>query len=121
MNPSLPPPGIPAETASPPTAASQVQVVNPNGLHLRCAAEIIRVVRAFAAEITLEHSGVKADARSIIGLLGLQALSGAVVSVNASGADAAQALTALEQLFATGFGEVSTEALAGENPQPGPA
>lgn len=100
------------------SAARHVQVVNSNGLHLRPASEIIRVVRAFAAEITLEHCGVKANARSIIALLGLQAPPGAMVSVNASGTDAAQALTALERLFASGFGEGGADFHAAENTEP---
>lgn len=91
-------------------ASCRLRVVNPNGLHLRAAAEIVKVVRRFSAEITFEHKGVRADARSILSIACLAVAGGSQVSASAIGADAAPALEALARLFARGFADADRPA-----------
>ena len=80
-------------------------VRSPQGLHLRPAAMIRKLLQDFSAEVTLIHGTVRADATSVIGLLSLVASPGAELQAEADGDDAPAALDALESLFADGFGE----------------
>lgn len=73
------------------------------GLHLRAAGEVVKLARSFKAEILLEHGGRLADARSILSVVGLAVACNGLVSIEATGPDATEALDALELLFAAGF------------------
>ncbi|MCU0770141.1 MAG: HPr family phosphocarrier protein [Verrucomicrobia bacterium] len=93
------------ETGTVHGGARRLRVTNGTGLHLRAAAEIVKVAHGFQATITLEYRGVQADARSILSVACLAASAGSTVSVTAVGPDAAEALETLAALFARGFGE----------------
>jgi phosphotransferase system HPr (HPr) family protein len=82
-----------------------VVVSNAKGLHARSASRLVEVAKAFVAEITLHREGISANAKSIIGLMLLEATPGTELLVRAEGADAERALAAIEELFRTGFGE----------------
>ena len=75
------------------------------GLHARPAALLARTANKFSSNLSIECQGKVADARSIIGLLTLGAPYGASLTVRAEGKDASEALDAIEQLVAEGFGE----------------
>ena len=93
----------------------ELQVTNSIGLHLRAAAEIVRVASAYDAAVTLECRGVQADARSVLSILCLAAECGTTLSTVAVGKDAAQALDALEALFVVGFGQEQDTSVPGES------
>lgn len=76
-----------------------------NGLHARPAALLINRLRPFACAITAETADAKADARSLLGLLGLAAGYGTRLAFTAVGKDAAPAMEALQRLFDTNFSE----------------
>ena len=80
-------------------------IVNPKGLHARAAAEVVKLVSQFNAEITIEHQGKTVAADSLIHLLTLAANCGKTISVTTSGEDAEIALEALSDLIQQGFYE----------------
>ena len=85
--------------------AKQVVVANRLGLHARPASLFVRTASRFAAEISVANAGTVGDGRSVLGLLTLAAGQGTTLEVTASGADAPEALEAIEHLFLTRFGE----------------
>jgi phosphocarrier protein HPr len=82
-----------------------VQILNKNGLHARPAAEIVKVSARFASEITLLRDGMEVNGKSIMGVMMLAAECGATLVLRADGADADEALEALEALISNKFGE----------------
>jgi phosphocarrier protein len=78
-------------------------IVNPKGMHVRAAAEVVKVVEQFQSQITFELEGKKVAADSLIHLLTLSANCGKTIEVSATGPDEQQAVAALEQLIKHGF------------------
>lgn len=69
------------------------------GLHLRPAAQLVRLAQSFRSTILLKCGDKLADARSIMSILLLTAAMGAVIEVEASGDDEATAAAAVAQIF----------------------
>ncbi len=86
-------------------ATTTLDIRNAVGLHARPAAQFVKTANRFKSAISLEKDGRRADAKSIIGVLSLQAGKGSRVEVRAEGEDAAAAVAALEALVSTNFGE----------------
>ena len=84
-----------------------VAITNRLGLHARAAALLVRTATAFQSAIKLERvdGTAAADAKSILSVLMLAASCGTELKVMADGADEEQAIVALCELFANGFGE----------------
>ena len=74
-----------------------------DGLHARPASMIVRLARRFTCVITVEKDGAKANARSILGVMGLAAGYGSPLRFTATGTDALAALDAFESLFERNF------------------
>ena len=87
------------------TLTRDVAVLNRYGIHARPAALLVKTATRFACEIWLEKNGVKVNAKSIMGLLTLEGNHGAKLKIHATGADAADALAALADLFEKKFFE----------------
>ncbi len=86
----------------------RVRIVNRLGLHARAAAKLVRAATAFRSTlklIRLDRSAV-ADAKSILSVLMLAASRGTELRAVAEGVDEGEALSALCELFANGFGEL---------------
>jgi phosphocarrier protein HPr len=83
----------------------QATIVNQEGLHARPAARIVRLASSFAAEIELSKDGVGVNGKSIMGVMMLAAECGSEITIRAAGPDAEQAVQALADLVAGGFGE----------------
>jgi phosphocarrier protein HPr len=81
------------------------------GLHARAAAKLVRVASCFNSKVELKRidSGISADAKSILSVLMLAASRGTALQANVDGTDEEAAMTALDQLFADGFGELEPE------------
>ncbi len=88
-------------------ARRTLEVVNDRGLHARAATKLVHLASRFESEVTLEKDGQRANAKSVMGVLLLCGSKGTHVSVEAEGADAAEALDAIEALFQDRFGEES--------------
>ena len=82
-------------------ASATVQLVNVTGLHARPAAEFVKTAAKYEAAVRV--NGV--DAKSLLGIMALALPKGATVSIEATGADAQDAVDALEALVRSGFGE----------------
>jgi phosphoenolpyruvate---glycerone phosphotransferase subunit DhaM len=85
----------------PGTAAAEIELANEHGLHARPAAELVRTASAFDAQVTV--NGV--DAKSMLRVLALGLGTGAVARFEATGPQATEAIAAIEQLAAEGFGD----------------
>lgn len=83
----------------------EATIVNREGLHARPAARIVRLASSFAAEIELAKDGLAVNGKSIMGVMMLAAECGSSIVIRADGADAEQAVQALAELVASGFGE----------------
>lgn len=82
-----------------------VTIVNPLGLHARAAARFVRVAAQFTSNIRVARGSRELDGKSILGLLLLGAARGSTITLRVDGPDEADALEALAQLVASGFGE----------------
>ena len=80
-------------------------VSNRSGLHLRLAAVLAKMDSAFDAEIHIESEHSITSAKSILGLLAINASSGKELTVTAEGHDAHAAIQKIEQFFALQLGE----------------
>jgi phosphocarrier protein HPr len=86
-------------------ASSDLTIVNKLGLHARASAKLTQVASGFKSEVWLSRNGRRVNAKSIMGVMMLAAGKGALVTVEAEGADADAALGAIRQLIADKFGE----------------
>ena len=69
-------------------------------LHARPAGAFVRTAASFASTIAVQANGRRANAKSILEILGLGADGGAELRISASGDDAAAAVAELTQLVA---------------------
>jgi phosphocarrier protein HPr len=80
-------------------------ITNKRGLHARASAKFVQTVEAFDAHVTVAKDGTTVGGTSIMGLMMLAASPGCSIEVSASGAQALEALEALERLIENKFGE----------------
>lgn len=112
--PEVAAPDVTASAASvaepaPAGLSADLTIINSDGLHARPAATLVSTLAGFDAKLTVVNtrSGTgPVAANSLIGLLSLGAKSGDVLTVVASGAQAAEALAKVTELVTEGFGEV---------------
>lgn len=83
----------------------EATIVNQEGLHARPAARIVKLASTFAADIELAKDGLDVNGKSIMGVMMLAAECGSSITIRAKGPDAEQAVQALAELVASGFGE----------------
>jgi phosphocarrier protein FPr len=121
---TLKPAGQPdtAAAAAPDTVRSEpLAISNPSGLHARPSAVLASRAKQFSADIRLRRlqtgsggpgeprRGAAGDdavnARSVVGIMGLEIACGDRVEIVASGADAGDAVRSLSQLILDGLGE----------------
>jgi phosphocarrier protein len=81
------------------------KISNKLGLHARPSAQLTQAASRFTADIHISRNGRRVNAKSIMGVMMLAAGQGSTVTVEADGEDAEQALQAIGQLIADGFGE----------------
>lgn len=96
------------ETGAPPPDGALVRtlpIVNRKGLHARATAKFVQCAEEFDARITVSRCGETVGGDSIMGILTLGAGVGTTITVAATGAQAKEALDALEALVANRFGE----------------
>jgi phosphocarrier protein HPr len=83
-----------------------LEIVNSKGLHARASARFVQMVEKFDADVKVTRNGETVGGDSIMGLMMLSAGPGTSIIVEATGAEAAQAIAALEALVASRFGEL---------------
>ena len=83
----------------------KMSIVNKLGLHLRAAAELVKVANKFKCQLTIHHGVQNVNVKSLMGLMTLAAGRGTELEFAAEGEDAKEALAAMRELFANKFGE----------------
>jgi phosphocarrier protein len=87
--------------------SDRVTITHPTGLHARPAVKFTKLAKTFPAVIRVRGAPDAAwvDAKSIVKVMALKLRSGAVLELEAEGADADAALRALRGLVERGFDE----------------
>ena len=94
------------QTGAPRAPGARVlTIVNRRGLHARASARFVQTAENFDAELTISRDGLSVGGQSIMGLMMLAASQGCTIEVSATGAEATEALDAIEALVANRFGE----------------
>ena len=82
------------------SAQREVRITNKLGLHARPAAQFVKRVRSFRAEIWVVKEGKRFSGSSLIDVLRANLDCGATATLEAHGVDADDALDDLEELLA---------------------
>ena len=84
-----------------------IVVPNPEGLHLRAATEVAKLLRQFSSRVELIRvkDERRAEGTNVLQVLTLGAAQGEELLLEAMGGDANEALEALAGLFGRCFGE----------------
>src|SRR5579872_468115 len=80
-------------------------ICNKKGLHARASAKFVQTVERFDADVRVTRGGETVGGTSIMGLMMLAAGPGTSITVEATGAEAAEAVEALALLVAGRFTE----------------
>lgn len=83
----------------------QVSVVNSQGLHARPCHAVVSTALGFQASLRVRCGSLDVNGKSILELMTLNASCGKHLELTAEGPDSEGLLQALEELFASGFGE----------------
>ncbi|MFZ8833406.1 MAG: HPr family phosphocarrier protein [Candidatus Caldipriscus sp.] len=86
---------------------AEVELKNRLGLHARPSTMIANLASNFKSEIFIERisDGMRANAKSVFGVMMLAAPKGTVLKIEAEGEDAEEAVNALVELINRGFDE----------------
>ncbi len=84
---------------------AEALIVNKLGLHARPSARITQLATKFRSEVWMTKGARRINAKSIMGVMMLAAAKGSTIVVEADGPDEQEAVAALCELFASGFGE----------------
>ncbi|MEU4803680.1 dihydroxyacetone kinase phosphoryl donor subunit DhaM [Actinosynnema sp. NPDC023587] len=84
---------------------AEVVLTNGMGLHARPAALVVRSLAELDARVVVRFGDERADAASVLALMGLGAPGGATVEVSATGPDAAEAVRRVRELAGRDFDE----------------
>ena len=79
--------------------SKEVVVRCESGLHNRQATYFVQKANEFTSSIWVESMSRKMNAKSLLGIMSLGIITGATVTLSASGADAEEAVNALEVLL----------------------
>ena len=80
-------------------------IVNRLGLHARAAAKFVSLASQFNSEIILARNDRQVNGKSIMGIMMLAVGQGANMELRVDGDDEDEAINALCELIASGFGE----------------
>ncbi len=80
-------------------------IINKLGLHARASAKLTQLASQFPCEVWLSRNDRRINAKSIMGVMMLAAAKGATITVETSGEQEQEAMTALLALINDYFGE----------------
>jgi phosphocarrier protein len=83
----------------------ELEIVNRLGLHARASAKLTQVASRFQSDVHIARNGRRVNAKSIMGVMMLAAGKGSKVTLETSGPDEEEAMSALCALVADCFGE----------------
>lgn len=78
---------------------TEVEVRNPDGLHMRPAMQFVDVASQFSSNIEVSNAEYTVDGKSIMQVTMLAATCGTKLLIKATGKDAEEAIRALRELF----------------------
>ena len=81
------------------------EIRNKQGLHARPAALFVQTANQFESNFEILKDDAIVNGKSIMGIMTLAAEAGSTVRVRIQGADAPQAMLAIQKLFESNFGE----------------
>jgi phosphocarrier protein HPr len=82
-----------------------VTITNKLGLHARASAKLTATAAKYQSGIWIARNGRRVNAKSIMGVMMLAAGLNSTVELETEGADEADAMAAIEKLFADKFDE----------------
>jgi phosphocarrier protein HPr len=83
----------------------EVEITNKLGLHARASAKLTQLAGKFQSEVWMSRNGRRVNAKSIMGVMMLAAARGTRVTIETSGPDEEEAMSALLGLIKDRFGE----------------
>lgn len=83
----------------------KVVIKNPSGLHLRPAGILCMEAMQFKSLVTINFRGSRANAKSVLSVLGACIKSGDEVELSCEGEDEEEALDTLVKIIEDGLGE----------------
>jgi phosphocarrier protein HPr len=83
----------------------ELEICNKKGLHARASAKFVQMVEKFDAEVKVSRGAETVGGNSIMGLMMLAAGPGTIITVQATGAQAAEVIEALSALVCGRFTE----------------
>mgnify|MGYP006327805747 FL=1 len=83
----------------------EIEIVNKLGLHARASAKLTQMASRYQSDVHIARNGRRVNAKSIMGVMMLAAGKGSKVTLETSGPDEEEAMTALCALVADCFGE----------------
>ena len=87
------------------TTKKTIEIINKLGLHARASAKLTQTANQFASAVWVTRNGRRVNAKSIMGVMMLAAAKGAVIELETTGEDEAEAMATLEALIQDKFGE----------------
>jgi phosphocarrier protein HPr len=81
----------------------QAVIVDPLGLHMRCASRLVALAQSFRSDIRVATESRTANGKSVLDLAILAAECGTALDIEAQGPDAEEAVAALAALIAAGL------------------
>ncbi len=81
------------------THETEVEIKNPDGLHMRPAMQFVDLANTFKSEVTVSNGDISIDAKSIMHMTMLAATFGTRLTIRAEGPDAQMAVESLHQLI----------------------
>ncbi|HET9221175.1 MAG TPA: phosphoenolpyruvate--protein phosphotransferase, partial [Roseiflexaceae bacterium] len=97
---------------SPPVTSEAILIPNTAGLHARPAAVLANLAKKYSSDIWLQRGDSRANAKSVVSLMGLDVRYNDKVTLIAQGLDAHLAIDTLVPQIAQGLGEEGTPAPA---------
>ena len=83
----------------------EAEIINKLGLHARASAKLTQIAGQFKSGVWVSRNGRKVNAKSIMGVMMLDAAKGSTIGIETDGPDEEQAMRALQALIADRFGE----------------
>jgi phosphocarrier protein HPr len=80
-------------------------IINKLGLHARASAKLTQLASRFPCEVWLTRNSRRINAKSIMGVMMLAAAKGSTISIETSGEQEHEAMTAIVALINDYFGE----------------
>jgi phosphocarrier protein FPr len=102
-----------AAAASEELVSETIVIINPTGLHARPSAVLSSLAKRFDAKVELRKGDQRANARSVVSLMGLEVGKGDKVQLVASGPQAQAALDSIVVQLRDGLGEEGATPLRG--------